>query len=141
MNTRKLLTSILLITVSMGYAQTFTMGKKCREALANAQATLADKSYQDALALYQAFAGDCKTKDAKEQAAIGMAEAYNGLGMHQEAIAQADAALKVTKDRSLDRIVVGRISQMTAALTDTSRKPWPSVSWGMSKAPKTSSLR
>ena len=102
MNTKKLLTSILLITVSMGYAQTFTMGKKCREALANAQATLADKSYQDALALYQAFAGDCKTKDAKEQAAIGMAEAYNGLGMHQEAIAQADAALKVTKDRSLD---------------------------------------
>lgn len=78
------------------------MGKKCKEALANAQAALSSQSYQDALALYQAFADDCKTKDAKEQAAIGMAEAYNGLGMYEEAIAQADAALKVTKDRSLE---------------------------------------
>ncbi len=101
MNTRKLLICILVMAVSTGYAQTFTMGKKCREALASAQAALSSQSYQDALALYQAFAGDCKTKDAKEQAAIGMAEAYNGLGMYEEAIAQADAALKVTKDRSL----------------------------------------
>ena len=91
----------VLISTSFGYAQTFTMGKKCREALAGAQAALASQSYEDALALYQAFAGDCKTKDAKEQSAIGMAEAYNGLGMYEEAIAQADAALKVTKDRSL----------------------------------------
>lgn len=101
METKKLLTLILLIAVSTSFAQTFTMGKKCREALASAQAALSSQSYQDALALYQAFAGDCKTKDAKEQAAIGMAEAYNGLEMYEEAIAQADAALKVTKDRSL----------------------------------------
>ena len=91
----------LLASMSSGLAQTFTMGKKCREALDAAQAALSSKSYQDALSLYQAFAGECKTKDAKEQAAIGMAEAYNGLGMYDEAIAQADAALKVTKDRSL----------------------------------------
>ncbi len=101
MKTRTLLLLALLIPLSSGFSQTFTMGKKCREALAGAQAALASKSYQDALSLYQAFAGDCKTKDAKEQAAIGMAEAYNGLGMYDEAIAQADAALKVTKDRSL----------------------------------------
>lgn len=101
MRTRTLLSLAVLISTSFGYAQTFTMGKKCRDKLYAAQAALENKSYQDALASYQAFAGDCKTKDAKEQAAIGMAEAYNGLGMHEEAIAQADAALKVTKDRSL----------------------------------------
>ena len=61
MNTRKLLICILVMAVSTGYAQTFTMGKKCREALASAQAALSSQSYQDALALYQAFAGDCKT--------------------------------------------------------------------------------
>lgn len=93
---------VLLVSAGTSQAQTFTMGKKCREALTNAQAALSAESWQEALTLYQAFADDCKTRDAKEQAAIGMAEAYNGLGMHDEAIAQADAALKVTKDRSLD---------------------------------------
>lgn len=102
MKTRKLLTTILLVAVSTTYAQTFTMGKKCKEALAGAQAALSGKSYQDALSLFQAFADDCKTKDAKELAAVGMAEAYNGLGMYDEAIAQADAALDVTKDASLN---------------------------------------
>jgi tetratricopeptide (TPR) repeat protein len=92
---------VLVLFASISTAQTFTMGKKCKEALANAQAALSSQSYQDALSLYQAFADGCKTKDAKEQAAVGMAEAYNGLGMYDEAIAQADAALKVTKDRSL----------------------------------------
>lgn len=102
MITRKLLTIALLIAVGTAYGQTFTMGKKCQEALAGAQAALTSKSYQDALTLFQAFASDCKTKDSKELAAVGMAEAYNGLGMHDEAIAQADAALDVTKDRSLN---------------------------------------
>lgn len=102
MKTRLLFFVVVLVSASASRAQTFTMGKKCQEALAGAQAALSSQSYQDALALYQAFAEGCKTKDAKEQAAIGMAEAYNGLGMHQEAIAQADAALKVTKDRSLE---------------------------------------
>jgi len=102
MKTRTLLLFVLLVSVGASQAQTFTMGKKCRAALATAQEALTNKSYQDALTLYQAFADDCKTKDSKEQAAIGMAEAYNGLGMYEEAITQADAALKVTKDRSLD---------------------------------------
>ena len=48
MKTRTLLTLTMLIAVSSGYAQTFTMGKKCREALANAQTALFNKSYQDA---------------------------------------------------------------------------------------------
>ena len=101
MKSATLLSIALLVGMTSGFSQTFTMGKKCREALAGAQAALSSKSYQDALALYQSFAGECKTKDAKEQTALGMAEAYNGLGMYDEAIAQADAALKVTKDRSL----------------------------------------
>ncbi len=92
----------MLVSVSASQAQTFTMGKKCRAALASAKEALEANSYQDALTFYQAFADKCKTRDAKEQAAIGMAEAYNGLEMYQEAIAQADAALKVTKNRSLD---------------------------------------
>lgn len=98
----KLVIIAALVTTNAGFAQTFTMGKKCREALAGAQAALTDKSYQDALTFYQAFASDCKTRDAKELAAVGMAEAYNGLGMPDEAIEQADAALKVTKGRSLN---------------------------------------
>ena len=101
MKRRLLLTIALLVSLTSGFAQTFTMGKKCREALAGAQAALASKSYQEALDLYQAFTGECKTKDAKEEAANGLAEAYNGLGMYDQAIAQADAALKVTKNRSL----------------------------------------
>jgi hypothetical protein len=48
MKTRSLLILTMLISVSSGYAQTFTMGKKCREALANAQTALFNKSYQDA---------------------------------------------------------------------------------------------
>jgi tetratricopeptide (TPR) repeat protein len=78
------------------------MGKKCQESYANAQAALTNQSYQDALSLFEAFAGDCKTKDAKELVAVGKAEAYNGLGMYTEAIAEADAALKVTKNESLN---------------------------------------
>ena len=48
MKTRSLLILTMLISVNSGYAQTFTMGKKCREALANAQTALCNKSYQDA---------------------------------------------------------------------------------------------
>ena len=102
MNARTLLLFVLLVSVSASQAQTFTMGKKCKAALASAKEALTDKSYQDALTLYQAFSDKCRTRDAKEQAAIGLAEAYNGLEMYEEAIVQADAALKVTKNRSLD---------------------------------------
>ena len=94
---------LLALVLFMGntHAQTFTMARKCREALANAQAALINESYQEALSLYQAFSKKCRTRDAKEAAAVGKAEAYNALGMYAEAIAEADAALKLTKDRSL----------------------------------------
>lgn len=103
MKTKTTFLFLMLSILSMtAFAQTFTMGKKCRDALSNARETLSSKAYQDALVLYQAFAEDCKTRDAKEQAAIGMAEAYNGLEMYEEAIIQADAALKISRDRSLE---------------------------------------
>jgi tetratricopeptide (TPR) repeat protein len=101
MKPTKTLTFLMLFALSSSMAQTFTMGKKCQEAYASAQAALSAKSYQDALALYDAFSEDCKTKDAKILASEGKAEAYNGLGMHAEAIAEADDVLKRTKDRSL----------------------------------------
>jgi tetratricopeptide (TPR) repeat protein len=101
MKPTQILTFLMLFALSSTMAQTFTMGKKCKESYATAQAALSAKSYQDALALYDAFSEDCKTKDAKILASEGKAEAYNGLGMHAEAIAEADDVLKRTKDRSL----------------------------------------
>ena len=101
MKTRILLLLTVLMATGTSYSQTFTMGKKCQESYANAQAALSAKSYQDALGLYDAFSEECKTKDAKILASEGKAEAYNGLGMHAEAIAEADDVLKRTKDRSL----------------------------------------
>ncbi|MDM9631004.1 tetratricopeptide repeat protein [Robiginitalea aurantiaca] len=101
MKSKKLLTILLLLLMSNGFAQTFTMGKKCQESYASAKAALESKSYQDALSLFEAFSSDCKTKDAKILASEGKAEAYNALGMHTEAMAEADDVLKRTKDRSL----------------------------------------
>lgn len=84
-----------------GSAQTFTMGKKCRASLEQAQASLSGKNFEEALSLYSTFTDACKTKDAKELGAVGKAEALNGLKRYNEASAEADIALKVTKDRSL----------------------------------------
>lgn len=82
-------------------AQTFTMGKKCRAALADAETLLTSKDLKNALISYEAFSEKCRTKDAKEAAAIGLAEVYNGLKEYDKAIMEADKALKVTKNRSL----------------------------------------
>ncbi|GAA4835818.1 hypothetical protein [Algivirga pacifica] len=82
-------------------AQTFTMGKKCKEKLEQARMSLESKDYSGALEVLEDFSGDCKTKDAKEQGAIAKAEAYNGLKQYDQAVEEADKALKATKDRSL----------------------------------------
>jgi tetratricopeptide (TPR) repeat protein len=82
-------------------AQTFTMGKKCRAKLEAAKAPLAEGAYNEALTQFDIFADDCKTKDAKEATAIGKAEAFNGLKNYDQAIIEADKALKITKDKSL----------------------------------------
>jgi tetratricopeptide (TPR) repeat protein len=62
---------------------------------------LAEKKYQEALDGFVAIENSCKTKDAKEAIAVGKAEAYNGLGKYNEAITASDAALKVSKNKSL----------------------------------------
>jgi len=91
----------LLLFVPAAMAQTFTMGKKCKEANKAAIALLKDKKYQEALNDFTAMEKSCNTKDAKEAIAVGKAEAYNGLGKYEEAITASDAALKVSKNKSL----------------------------------------
>lgn len=97
--------SILFMTVFVFFAsanaQTFTMGKKCKEQNTAGINLLKEKKYQDALNTFTAMEKSCNTKDAKEATAVGKAEAYNGVGKYEEAIAASDAALKVTKNKSL----------------------------------------
>lgn len=95
--------SLLIITgLSHSSAQTFTMGKKCRSQLEAAQIQLESKNYEEALSQYMAFSEKCRTKDAKEAAAVGKSKAYNELGQYDKAIAEADNALKITKNKSLE---------------------------------------
>lgn len=97
-----LLIVTLISSSSNFYAQTFTMGKKCLAALAEAESTLAENMPEKALTLFDEFSSKCKTKDAKERAAIGKAQAYNALELYPSAIAEADRALDVTKGKSLE---------------------------------------
>ncbi len=84
-----------------GQAQLFTMGKQCRALYDQSKEALTSKSYSEALSLIEQFQGECKTKDAKRVIAAAKAEAYNGLGQYENAIQEADQALKLTKNRSL----------------------------------------
>ena len=92
---------LLLFFGTPAIAQTFTMGKKCKEANTAGIALLKEKKYQNALDGFEAMEKSCSTKDAKEAIAVGKAEAYNGLKKYEEAIAASDAALKVSKNKSL----------------------------------------
>ena len=90
-----------LMFISSLSAQTFTMGKKCRASLEVAVEALSKKEYANANDLYLAFAKKCKTRDDKEAASVGRAEALNGLGKYQEAIDATAEALKISKNKSL----------------------------------------
>jgi len=92
---------LLLLFSASAMAQTFTMGKECRAKNDSATARLEEKKYQEALDAYADMEKSCKTKDAKEAIAVGKAEALNGLGKYEDAIKASDAALKITKDKSL----------------------------------------
>jgi tetratricopeptide (TPR) repeat protein len=96
-----LLSAVLLLSTSL-FSQTFTMGKKCQASLEIAQNALIEEQYSEALDYFNSFASDCKTKDAKEASACGKAESLNGLGRYEDAINEADKALKITKNRSLN---------------------------------------
>jgi tetratricopeptide (TPR) repeat protein len=84
-----------------GNAQTFTMAKKCNELNTAANGLLKEKKYQESLDAYTEMSKSCTTKDAKEVIALGKAEALNGLGKYEEAIEASNAALKITKNKSL----------------------------------------
>ena len=90
----------MLFSLSL-MAQTFTMGKECRAKNEAAIALLKEKKYQEALDAFTAMEKSCKTKDAKEAIAVGKAEALNGLEKYEDAIKASDAALKITKNKSL----------------------------------------
>src|SRR4051812_42783057 len=92
---------LLLFFTAPAIAQTFTMGKKCKEANTAAVGLLKEKKYQKALDGFTAMEKSCSTKDAKEAIAVGKAEAYNGLNKYEEAITASDAALKISKNKSL----------------------------------------
>ena len=102
MKTKATLVICMALGLNVIYAQTFTMGKKCRASLETAETTLNSQMYDQALEEYSNFSSKCRTKDAKEAAAVGRAEANNGLNNFPEAIIQADIALKVTKGKSLN---------------------------------------
>jgi tetratricopeptide (TPR) repeat protein len=92
-------------------AQTFTMNKKCREQNTSGINLLKEKKYQQAYDAFVTMEKSCTTKDAKEATAVGKAEALNGLGKYQEAITASDAALKVTKDKSLNGLFQKAVAQ------------------------------
>lgn len=98
---RMILLQVLLFVVAFSQAQTFTMGKKCKETNTQGISLLKEKKYQEALDLFTGMEKSCTTKDAKEATSVGKAEALNGLGRYDEAITAAAVALKVTKNKSL----------------------------------------
>jgi tetratricopeptide (TPR) repeat protein len=117
----------LMLACNTLCAQTFTMGKKCRASLETAETALKSQMYDQALEQYSIFSSKCKTKDAKEAAAVGKAEANNGLNNFSEAIAQADIALKVTKNKSLNGHFQKAIAQNKMGDIEGSKKSLNSV--------------
>ena len=106
-----LIFAVSFFTCTSVTEQTFTMGKECREKDSQAIGMLKEKKYPEALEAYQLMAKSCKTKDAKETIAVGKAEAYNGMGKYEDAIAASDAALKVTKNKSLKGLFQKAVAQ------------------------------
>jgi outer membrane protein OmpA-like peptidoglycan-associated protein len=108
-------------------AQTFTMSNKCRLATDNANLQLTEKKYQEALDAFIALGKSCTTKDAREAAAVGKAEAYNGMGKYDEAIAASDDALKITKNKSLYGFFQKAIAQNKSGQIEASKATFANV--------------
>lgn len=124
------LTLIILILFLFSFstrAQTFTMGKKCREANSAAAGLLKEKKYQPALDAYTTMEKSCTTKDAKETIGVGKAEALNGLGKYEDAIKASDAALKVTKNKSLGGYFEKAIAQNKLGQLEASKASFSKV--------------
>ena len=88
---------------------------------------LKDKKFQLALDAFLAIEKSCSTKDAKEAAAIGKAEAYNGLGKYNEAIAASNEALKLTKNKSLSGFFQKAIAQNKSGQVEASKATFANV--------------
>ncbi len=127
MKSKLLLSLLLVFGITLSQAQTFTMGKKCRAALQNAETALKDKNYDEALNLYKTFSSKCKTKDAKEAAAAGKAASYNGLSDFPKAIKQADIALDVSKGKSLEGYFQKAVAQNKTGDIEGSKKSLSSI--------------
>lgn len=78
------------------------MSKKCREQIATANRMNMEKHYDSALAVFNANQKGCNSKDGKEAVWVGKARSYNGLKKHAEAMAEAESALKLSKNTSLN---------------------------------------
>jgi tetratricopeptide (TPR) repeat protein len=94
--------AVMLCVSGSIHSQTFTMSKKCREQIALANRMNTDKHYDSALAVFNANQKGCSSKDGKEAVWVGKARSYNGLKKHTEAIAEAEQALKISKNKSLN---------------------------------------
>lgn len=115
---------VTTVTSVAGNAQTFTMGKSCNALNAQGFAFLENQQYDSAKWVFNNMKSSCKTKDAKINIAIGLAESYNGLKQYNEAIASSNEALKITKNTSINgwfqRAVaenkLGRVNESKASL-------------------------
>lgn len=104
---RKIFPAILVLGMGClgghaALAQTFTMSKKCREQVAQANRMNTDRHYDSALQVFTVSQKGCTTKDAKEAIWVGKARSLNGLKKYTDAINEANQALKLTKNTSLN---------------------------------------
>lgn len=121
-------TVILLLCISVALpAQTFTMGKQCRDKNTAAGVLLKEGKFQEAIAAFTAMEKSCKTKDSKEAIAAGKAEALNGLGRYEEAIAASDALLKLTKNKSLAAYFQKAVAQNKLGQIEASKASFSKV--------------
>jgi tetratricopeptide (TPR) repeat protein len=108
-------------------AQTFTMGKQCREQNSAGVNLLKEKKYQAALDGFTTMEKSCNTKDAKEAWAVGKAEALNGLGRYEDAITASNAALKVTNNKSVNGYFQKAVAQNKLKQYDASKETFSKV--------------
>lgn len=92
----------LLLLPDAAWSQTFTMSKKCRAQIDMANRMNADKHYDSALNVFNSIQRDCNSKDGKEAVWVGKARSFNGLKKYAEAKGEADRALDLTKNTSLN---------------------------------------
>jgi tetratricopeptide (TPR) repeat protein len=97
-----LLSVTMLLLAQLATSQTFTMSKDCRQKIELANRMSSDKQYDSALAVFNAITKQCNSKDGKEAVANGKAHAYNGKMQYTEAMAAANEALAVSKNKSLN---------------------------------------